>query len=211
MVKLRRIVRASRIPAAALIWAIALCSTSPAQILHQDQEIHVHKLPMLMAHTDDPTDVLLTSLDTIIHDRAICCGRDSALEDRAQAADPKSLKDVAGKLQGRHLLSDGRPINVRATFLPPSKVSAGDLVAAMLDQRAALLEWNSHVYVVHGIVFVWTANYSEEGSGGTSALIRKLLLWDTRYSDARREVVFNRETEDAGNVEGLLFVDWTKQ
>jgi hypothetical protein len=38
-------------------------------------------------------------------------------------------------------------------------------------------------------------------------VIHKFLLWDTRYSDSRREVVFNRETDDLGKVDGFLFVD----
>jgi len=211
MIEFRRVVPTFRLAVAVLIWAVVFCSATQAQILYQDQEIHVHKLPTLMARTQDPSDVLLTSLDTIIHDKAICCGRDSALEDSAQAADPRSLKDLAGKLQGRHLLSDGRPINVQADFLTPDQVNASGLVGAMLDQRAALMEWNSHIYVVQGIVFVWTADYGEEGSGGVAAVIRKFLLWDTRYSDSRREVVFNRETEDPSKVAGVLFVTWAKQ
>jgi hypothetical protein len=52
------------------------------------------------------------------------------------------------------------------------------------------------------------------GSGETAAevpVIRKILLWDTRFSDARREVVFDRETADVSKVQGLLFVQWALQ
>jgi len=193
------------------VWLALLNPLASAQPFYQDQTLEIHDLPNLVARTHDPSDVLLTSLDTILHDKAICCGRDSALEDSAQQADPKSLKDVATKLDGRHLLSDGRPIMVTAQFLTPDAVSSGGLISALLDQRAAVMLWNSHLYVVHGIVFIWTPDYSPEGGGSTTSVIRKILLWDTRYSDARREVVFDRETEDPNKVQGLLFLKWAPQ
>jgi len=41
--------------------------------------------------------------------------------------------------------------------------------------------------------------------------IHKFLLWDTRFSDSRRTVVFDRETEDPGKVQGLLFLQLEPQ
>jgi hypothetical protein len=43
---------------------------------------------------------------TEFHDQTVCCGRDSALEDSAQAADARSLKEIATTLDGRQLLGD---------------------------------------------------------------------------------------------------------
>jgi len=189
---------------------LVLACAASAQVLNQDQELHVHNLPMLKAKTEHSSDVMLTALDTMIHDREICCGRDSALEDAAQAADPKSLKDAATKLDGRHLLGDGRPIKVTAEFLPPDQVDSGKVITAIMNQHAALMEWDSHVYVVHGVVFQWVW-YGGEGGAQAVTVIRKFLLWDLRYSDSRREVVFNRETEDSNRVQGLLFLDWKMQ
>ncbi len=204
--------RACGIVSLCLIVVALLSSLASAQPLYQEQALEVHDLPNLVARTTDPSDVLLTSLDTVFHNKAICCGRDSALEDDSQKADPKSLKDVANKVGGRHLLGDGRPIMVTADFLAPDAVGAGALVQAVLDHRAALMEWNSNIYVVHGVVFVWTADFAPEGGPGVaSPIIQKLLLWDTRYSDARREVVYDREKEDATKVQGLLFVKWAPQ
>jgi hypothetical protein len=56
------------------------------QILYQDQEIQVHNLPSLKARSHDPSDILLTSLDTILHNRDVCCGKNSALEDNIASA-----------------------------------------------------------------------------------------------------------------------------
>jgi hypothetical protein len=180
------------------------------QVLNQDQEIEVHNLPALMARSPHSPDVLLTSLDTVFHDKDICCGGDSALGDSAQAADPKSLKDVASKLDGRHLLGDGRPIKVRTEYLTADQINSSVLIAAILNQHALLMEWNAHVYVVHGVVYRWVAVGGGPDSGvSAGTVIHKILLWDTRYSDSRREVVFDRATEDLSKVQGMLFLQVT--
>ena len=184
---------------------LLLSSLAKAQILYQDQEVEVHDLPSLMARTHDPSDVLLTSLDTVFHDREICCGRDSALEDSAQKADPKSLRDIAAKLEGRHLLSDGRPVQIRAEYLAPEAVTAGKVVSAIVNQHALLMIWNGRLYVVHAVVYVWNADQSS-AAAPAAIYIHKFLLWDTRFSDSRRNVVFDRLTEDPSKVQGLLFL-----
>lgn len=193
-----------------LVAVFCFCSLAAAQAWYQDTQEEVRNLGWLMSRKPDPSDVLLTSLDTILHDREICCGEDSALGNSASAADPGSLKDVASKIAGRHLLSDGRPILVEAEYLTPEQVSAGHMVQMFKDQHAALMLWNSHLYVVHGIVYFWAGSNAPEG-GSVYVVIRKFLLWDTRYSDSRRQLEFNRETDDPSQVQGLLFVRFTQQ
>ncbi len=196
-------------------WALACClalgCAAQAQVLYQDQVIEVRDLPSLAARSLRSSDVLLTSLDIIIHDRGICCGKDSALEDSVAAADPKSLKDVADKVQGRHLLSDGRPIIVGATYAASDAVNSGMLITRFQGQHAALMQWNSHIYVVHGIVYMWTANATPDGSLQDGTVIKKFLLWDVRYSDSRRDVVFNRDSDDLTRIQGFLFVETKPQ
>lgn len=188
---------------------LALCGfASRRQVLNQDNEIQVHDLPSLMARTPHSSDVLLTSLDTVFHDHDICCGSDSALGDSAEAADPHSLKDVASKLDGRHLMGDGRPIKVTARYVASDQANSGDLITNILNQHAILMQWNSHVYVVHGLVYQWIAYGGGDQGYSQGTVIRTLLLWDTRYSDSRREVVFDRATEDLSKVQGLLFLQW---
>jgi len=177
-------------------------SFSPGQIAYQDQELQIHHLHALMSVSQDPSYVLLTSLDTILHDKSVCCGKDSALEDSVKAADPESLKDVASKLDGRHLLSDGRPIKVTTEYLTGAQASGGHLIKMIQDQHPALMQWNSQIYVVHGVDYFWQS----DRQGGTYTQLHKILLWDTRYSDARREVTFTVGSEGAGKVEGILFV-----
>ena len=152
----------------------------------------------------------MTSLATILHSPEICCGKDSALDDSVERADPKSLQDVANKLDGRHLLSDGRPIMVKAEFFSADKANAGFLVSAFTNQHALLMQWNSHLYIIHGLVYFWMATGGgtvETGTGGFQTVVHKFLLWDTRYSDSRREVVFNRDTANLSKVQGFLFIE----
>jgi hypothetical protein len=188
-------------------FGLAMCACAYGQLLNQPQELEARDLPLLTAPSPHSADVMLTSLDTVFHDHEVCCGKDSALEDQAAAADPKSLKDAASRLQGRRLLSDGRPIMVTASYLTPDAVNAGMLVTWFQNQHAALMRWNGHTYVVHGIVYLWIASGSTDSGVQVSAVISKFLLWDTRYSDSRREVVFNRDTDDLNKVEGFLFVE----
>ena len=190
-----------------LVVCLSVCGCARGQVLYQDQELEARDLPSLTAHSTHSADVMLTSLETVFHDHEVCCGKDSALEDNAAAADPRSLKDAAARLQGRHLLSDGRPIMVTASYLTPDAVNSGLLITWFQNQHAALVQWNGHVYVVHGIVYMWTATGSGESGISESTLIHKFLLWDTRYSDSHREVVFNRDTDDLSKVEGFLFLE----
>lgn len=169
---------------------------------YPNQEIRVSGLRALMARSHEPSDVLLTSLDTVLHDRSVCCGPDSALGDSAEKANPLSLKDVVLKLQGRHLLSDGRPIMVTAEYFEPAAINSGMLVGTLRDKHALLLQWNAHVYVCYGVT------YDElfDENGGLQYSIRNFLLLDTRYSDSRREVIFHRQTDDWSKVQGMLRV-----
>ncbi|MGD0165484.1 MAG: hypothetical protein ABSB39_23800 [Candidatus Sulfotelmatobacter sp.] len=178
------------------------------QVAYPEKEVRVHDLPSLTARTAHSADVLKTALEMVFKDKEVCCGKDSALEDSVAAADAKSLKDIAGKLQGRHLLSDGLPIMVTAEYLTPDQVNAGHLIYMLTENRAALMMWNSHLYVVEGVSYVETFDNS---SGSTADAVHKFLLQDARFSDSRRQVTYDRVTEDAGKVQGLLFLQAAAQ
>ena len=179
------------------------------QIYRPNQEVRVPQLPDLTAHSHDPSDVLLASLAIVFHDPDICCGKESALEDTAQAADPLSLNEIASKVQGRQQLGDGRRIVITADVLPsapPVDISLR-IVGALKDKHALLMVWNSHLYVLYGAVF----DEVGDDTGSSAYTIRKLLLLDTRYSGARREVTFNRDGDDWGKVEGMLLLTVASQ
>jgi hypothetical protein len=165
------------------------------------QEVRVSGLPVLVAPSHQPTDILMTSLATLVHDKSVCCGEDSALGDSVERADAQSLNDVADKLQGRHLLSDGRPIMVSAEYFDPAAINASVLIATLRGKHATLFEWNSHLYVCNGVTYRRDYDYA---TGAQVNTILKFHLMDTRYSGSRRRVIFNRETDDWSKVQGLM-------
>src|SRR5579863_8032876 len=185
------------------VLCLALSGSAQGQHTYNPDGVRVSDLPKLMARTTEPSDVLMTSLDTILHDREVCCGKDSALEDSAQRADPASLQDIAAKLQGRHLLSDGRPIMVTAKYIAPDAVNAYLLIETLQQKHAMLLLWKSHLYVLYGATYILDF---DPNSGDSSDNVLTLLLIDTRYSDSRRNVEFNRETDDWSKVQGFFWV-----
>jgi len=189
-----------------LALCLAVCGLAYGQFAYPEQEIHVRDLPSLTARSHHASDVLTTSLETIFNNRDVCCGKNSALEDSVQSSDPKSLKDIASKLQGRHLLSDGRSVTVAAEYLLPDAVNSGQLIGSILNQHPPLMEWNSHLYVVSGVTYVETVDYS---SAVNTKAIHKFLLQDERFSDSRRAVAFDRTTDDWSKVQGFLFLQAT--
>jgi len=191
--------------AIALASCVAFGGQASAQVFNTDLDVRVTGLPSLMARSHDLADVLPTSIDTILHDRALCCGKDSALEDSVSAADPRSLQDVAAKLDGRHLLSDGRPVTVKAEFWPANAINAGSVIGSLSDNHALLMMWNSHLYVVYGAVYQWLM-FGSEDSATPQTTIHKFLLLDTRYSDFRRKVAFDRTTDDLNHVQGMIYL-----
>ena len=79
MTKLRSCRCYARILTKLFVPCLVLGSFSAGQIAYPDQEVRVHHLHALMSVSQDPSYVLLTSLDTILHDKSLCCGKDSAL------------------------------------------------------------------------------------------------------------------------------------
>jgi hypothetical protein len=176
------------------------------QTSNRDQEVRVPDLPSLTAPSTHASDVLTTSLQIVFNDEEVCCRKNSALEDSVQSSDPKSLKDIASKLRGRHRLSDGRPIMVTAEYLTPDQVTAGHTIYMLTAKHAPLMVWNLHLYVVDGATYVTGLS-----DGVIVYFLHKFLLLDSRFSDSRREVSFDRVTEDAGKVQGLLFLEAVPQ
>jgi hypothetical protein len=112
----------------------------------------------------------------------------------------QSLKDLASKLQGRHLLSDGRPIQVTAEYFEPAAIYSGVIIGTLAGKQAFLLQWNSHLYVCYGVIY----DELYEENGVIQYSIRKIVLVDVRYSDSRRAVVFDRGIDDWTKVQGML-------
>ena len=195
------------LPVGILASCLALSCITYGQVSYPGKTIHIHDLPSLTAPSTHASDVLAASLEIAFNDKEVCCGKNSALEDSVQSSDPRSLKDIANKLQGKHLLSDGRAIVVTAEFLTPDQVTAAHLIHMLAANHAPLMLWNSHLYIVNGVSYV--ENF--DAKGGVSYVTDTFFLWDARFSDARRDVSFDRKTEDSAKVQGLLFLQAAPQ
>ncbi len=166
------------------------------------KELRISDLPSLTARSTDASDVLAAAAEIISRDPEVCCGKKSALGDRVRLADPMSLEAIANKLRGRNVLSDGRAFIVTAEYMSPPSVNVGQLITAVTEKHAPLMEWDSHLYVVFGVIYYETFDSS---TGARTDALDKLLLLDPRFSDERREVSFDRTT-DWEKVQALLIL-----
>jgi hypothetical protein len=179
----------------------------PTYSFRPNQRVRVSNLHLRTAQSTDPVATLTSTLETIFDDSKVCCGKNSALEDSVRSADPHSLRDVSGKVEGRHLLDDGHPIFVKGELLLPNSSKPEQLIATLLDNRPLLMQWNSHWYVVDGAVF----NERVYDNGLREYFVREILILDPRFSDERTQTSFNCETSDWHQVQGLLLLSMTLQ
>lgn len=179
--------------------ASAFAQDTPGYVFHPNQEVHVTNLPARTAQSGNKVSVLAAALETILQDKSVCCGKNSALEDTVLVA-PPSLKELSTQLQGKHVLSDGRSVIVNAEYVPQGSITPDLMISSLMDQHALLMNWNSHSYVLYGAIYDETVF----DSGQRQLAIRKLLLLDPRFSDQRSKIEFNRETDDWQKVEGIL-------
>jgi hypothetical protein len=177
----------------------AFAQDTPGYVFYPNQDVRVANLPARTAQSTNKSAVLAAALETILQDEAVCCGKDSALEDTVLST-PQSLKELSSKLQGKHVLSDGRSVMVSAQYIPQNAITPDLMIGALRDQHALLISWKSHLYIFYGVLFDETIF----ATGQRQFAVRKLFLVDPRFSDQRREIEFKRESDDWGKVEGLL-------
>jgi len=185
-------------------------SQTCAYVVSPNQELRIAALPPVVAASTSDFAVMKASIATAVLDPNVCCGRNSALGDQVVSARGASLRDLGGKLRGKHYLDNGTSIFVADQYWPAApieqnSVKAGDIITSLLAQRPLLMNWDGHLYVVYGAIYdVCAAGSPDYPSYGNFPAIRTLLLVDTRFSDRRRYVSFNRQTNDWGKVTGFL-------
>jgi predicted NAD/FAD-dependent oxidoreductase len=92
---------------------------------------------------------------------------------------------------------------VTAQYIAPDEIRGYMLIETLQQKHAMVMLWKSHLYVLYGAIYV--EDYDPDSGQGIDN-VAKLLLIDTRYSDARRITEFNRETDDFSKLQGLLWV-----
>ena len=199
------------LPASTLLLLVFSCSVNAngqsegeGYVFHANQELRVAPLPTVVADSTSESAVLAASVATAVMERDVCCGRNSALED--QVGTKLSLRALGERLRGKHYLDNGSPILVADQYWSGASVNAENIIGSLMAQRPLLMDWNGHLYVLYGAVFDDYRYYS----GADVHVIHTLLLVDTRFSDDRRYVTFNRQTDDWGKVTGLLALTITR-
>lgn len=171
-----------------------------------NQQVQVEALPSVVAASKNKADVMAASVATAVIDPEICCGRKSALVDRVDLANGRSLMLLGEKVRGKHYLDSGLSVVVTEQYWPVASVPAEDIISSLAAQHPLLMVWSGHLYVVYGAVFdEWRCSNCPN-----MHVIKKLLLLDTRFSDGRRYVAFNRQTDDWGKVTELLALTVTR-
>ena len=202
-------------PASALVLIaiISCCLNAHSQAVsepyafHPNKEVKVAYLPSAVASSTKNSAVLAATLETAIMQPDVCCNRDSALEPQIPAARDLSLKDLGEKLRGKHYLGTGLPIVVTDQYWSGASANVETIIGTLMEQRPFVMDWNGRLYVLYG------ATYDEylDNNGATEHVIKTLLQVDTRFSDSRRYVTFNRQTDDWAKVNGLLSLAITRQ
>lgn len=196
-----------------LLITVSCCLGASAQldptdsyIIVPNQEVQVASLPSVIAASRSKSDVMEASVATAVIDPDVCCGRNSALVDRVESANGRSLMLLGEKVRGKHYLDSGLSIVVTEQYWPVGSVHPENIISFLMAQHPLLMVWSGHLYVVHGALFDEWRYYS----GARTYVIKKLLLLDTRFSDARRYVSFDRQTDDWGKVTELLALTITR-
>jgi hypothetical protein len=180
---------------------------SPSVRIIPNQEVHIANLQLHSAKSSDAQAVLVGSVETIFADAKVCCGKNSALGDAVLSADPASLQDVGGKLDGRHLLDDGRAVDVTVQYFLPDSASPGQIIAALTESQPLLMQWNGDWYIVQGAVF----NEKIFTGGVHEYVLHKLLLLNAAPAKTQKRDSFDAEKDDWHEVQGLLQVTATLQ
>ncbi len=187
----------------------ALTCVSFAQTWSTPLESRVSGLEFHTAKSSDA--VLSAALETMFRNPEVCCGKYSALVDVVDRMNPNSLQDISTKLQGRHVLGDGRPIQVIAKYYPAlptdGKMPADfHILPALQINEPLLMLWNSKLYVIYGALYT-EYSYNDLASGSSNKdTIEKLYLFDPSTG---QQTTFERTRDDWREVQGLLMVSST--
>lgn len=167
------------------------------------QSARVSGLHFQIAHS--PDEAMSAAVATILSDPEVCCGRGSSLEDLTNFIN-RDLQQTAAKLQGRHVLPDGRPYILGARFYAtrPSdgSIPAGSVLLSTLQSNHPLLMiWKHELYVAYG------ANYSEQvvqdpdGGSVIRDTVERLQLFDPVSG---HHVSFDPSKDNWDQVEGVV-------
>jgi hypothetical protein len=150
-------------------------------------------------------NVLAASVADVVANPEVCCGRSSSRVDVVAAADLRNLVGIASKLQGRHVLGDGRPYVLSATFFSArptlGQMPAANVILTFLQgDHAMLMLWNSHLYVVYGADYTETVYNGVDSGNSVVDTVDTLQLFDPATG---AHTTFQRAKDNWDQVQGL--------
>ena len=164
----------------------------------QTARIHVGHLSP--APNTTANGALISMLSVVIQDRDVCCGKDSALGRDLERVNTTSAEEVKDVVKGRHVMNDGRWVTIETTYLPETSVNSWQLIDLIMKGQLAIIEWNHHLYLLKEVSFDET-RYSD---GTSDYSIQRAVLLDPQSTAKNKEVRFDRQKDDWGQIKGLL-------
>ena len=190
-----------------IVLAVSISTTAVCQAPNTSETISTipnqrvtADVPTYISTSADPLETLEATVATVLRDPTICCGKGSSLYARLLPMDARSLPRVAERLRGKHSFPYGSAFTIEDRYWPRESVHAEDILASLMQKRPLLMDWDGHIYALYGTVF----DLNKHSSGVEERIVRSFLLLDTRYSDGRRFVRFDREKDSWQKVRGFL-------
>jgi hypothetical protein len=171
-----------------------------------DQKAIVEYVHLQPAASEDRNAAVAAALATVIKDAGVCCGENSVLGTTPVTGSSISLREIANKVGGRHVLSDGQTVTITGEYISAATLSSDRIIVPLMKQQPMLMMWKSHIYVLYGAVYDDTV-YTD---GHHDYVIHKLLLLDPSAAGPDRQATFDRQKDDWSQVEGLLLLKVAK-
>jgi hypothetical protein len=176
---------------------------SPAWVLHK-QKVQAEKLDMKPAERP----CVNWGWAAVVSDMAAARGihiSQQYLIDRlyggSRCIDAVADSEALAKAISRdYVLQDGQKFALEARFTPGAPVQTDPLIASVRQNRPIMLLWCNHPYLLTGITY---DEYIAE-TGNKMFVVTELQLFDPLAQEGKRAVVFARNQDNPGDINGVL-------
>jgi hypothetical protein len=107
---------------------------------------------------------------------------------------------LAKAISRDYVLQDGQKFALEARFTPGAPVQTDPLIASVRQNRPIMLLWRNHPYLLTGITY---DEYIAE-TGNKMFVVTELQLFDPLAQEGKRAVVFARNQDNPGDINGVL-------
>jgi hypothetical protein len=185
--------------AALLVCSLAAPPTIDSETIHPNQRITV-SVADTYALDSSNTAVANAALGIVLSSSNLKCEAGSQLQSIIESYAQSALEALSKKISGTTCLKNGAVEHLETAFMPNGAIRPEQIISPLIEGDPLLLKWKGTFFVLYGVVY----DEHVHRSGGRNNVIRELLLIDPRYQDNRRFVVFDREKNNFGEVEGMV-------